>query len=513
MRIITTAFYLLLISHETVTEEQVQYVIGEKGENATLQCNQPSVNASALVYQWKKYGAVVTFQKSSVPSNRLSILNNGTLKISGLEYIDGGQYECESQTTGGGSWQTSSKVQLQVADGPTNVGMDIKPATALKNGTLYVKKGSDVLFNCSSKSQPAQNLTWLFENSASNGAVDKGFGNESYLNFSIRNIQLSDQGIYRCTAQNTLSMRTEKKNQELLVYYAPERHPECSWEPGNGPSDFVFICTWHGGYPVPTLEWHEVLKPSVIAKGPTVNSTSQETERLEVHVNRFILEDREEVKCVGSHVTGVQNSCSFTLRIPYPLGDPMVTALEGTNLTLSCNEINSLPPAKTVWKRNNTVINSTSKYITTENNLTYTLTIVNVTKDDEGIFTCYSENPLGARELDVYLTVKTTAGNGGVVVGIFVSVLIIMIGIVVGVTVYSKRDRICIGLGFTSLSDDRGDIISLVDSDEEEIFHDAVPRLPQLTNGHATTLVEIHRRPSNEDAADSSEYTDQTGEQ
>lgn len=101
------------------------------------------------------------------------------------------------------------------------------------------------------------------------------------------------------------------------------------------------------------------------------------------------------------------NLLFLILGIPYPLGDPMVTALEGTSVKLSCTEINSLPPAKTVWKRNNTVINSTSKYIPSENNLKYTLTIVNVTKDDEGIFTCYSENPLGARELDVYLTVKS----------------------------------------------------------------------------------------------------------
>lgn len=98
-----------------------------------------------------------------------------------------------------------------------------------------------------------------------------------------------------------------------MIPDAPERHPECSWEPGNGPSDFVFICTWQGGYPAPTLEWHEVYKPSVIAKGPTINSTSQETERLEVHVNRFILEDKEEVKCIGNHVSGLRNSCSFAL--------------------------------------------------------------------------------------------------------------------------------------------------------------------------------------------------------
>lgn len=109
-------------------------------------------------------------------------------------------------------------LNVYFADGPSNVLMDIKSATALNNGTLYVRKGSDVFFNCSSTSEPAQNLTWMFDDSLSTGAVDKGFGNESPLVFSISNIQPSDQGNYTCIAQNTLSMRTEMKNQELLVY-------------------------------------------------------------------------------------------------------------------------------------------------------------------------------------------------------------------------------------------------------------------------------------------------------
>lgn len=38
--------------------------------------------------------------------------------------------------------------------------------------------------------------------------------------------------------------------------------------------------------------------------------------------------------------------------------------------------------------------------------------------------------------------------------------------------------------------------MNLVESDDEQIFQDAVPRLPPLTNGHQTTLVQIHRIPS-----------------
>ncbi|KAK7172673.1 hypothetical protein R3I93_002709 [Phoxinus phoxinus] len=501
--------YLLLLSHQTVSEEQVQrYVIGEKGENTTLQCLDQPVNVSSVRYRWKKDGAVVRTQNPSNPSEHHSILNNGSLRISGLLYIDEALYTCECQTNNGSSWKTHSNIQLKIAGGPTSISLDIRPATRLNNGTLFVDISSDVFFNCSSESYPSQNLTWTVENLTRDNP-DRASGNQSHLEFSISKIQLKDQGTYTCTSQNTLSMTTVNKSQELLVYYAPERHPECSWEAGNE-SHVLFICTWNGSYPVPTMSWHEVYKKSVIAKGPTINSTSQ-TERLEIQVNRHILHDKEEVKCTGHHVTGVEKSCSFNLEIPYPLGDPLVTALEGSNITLSCSETHALPPAKTVWKKMDDVINNTMKYIVSENGPVYKLTIINVTQDDAGIYYCYSENPLGARELEVILYVKASADNGGAVVGVFVSILVMMIGIVVSVTLYSKRDRICIGLEFSHLDNDRGDILSLVDSDEEEIFSDSVSQLPPLTNGHATTLVEIHRIPSvdHDDNADSTEHTGQ----
>lgn len=38
--------------------------------------------------------------------------------------------------------------------------------------------------------------------------------------------------------------------------------------------------------------------------------------------------------------------------------------------------------------------------------------------------------------------------------------------------------------------------MELVESDDEQIFQDAVPHLPPLTNGCHTTLVQIHRIPS-----------------
>lgn len=92
-----------------------RYVTGEKGENTTLQCLDQPVNASSLLYRWKKNGSVLVTQNPLKPSEHLSISSNGSLWISGLLYIDGGQYECESQTKDNSSWQTLSNILLRVA--------------------------------------------------------------------------------------------------------------------------------------------------------------------------------------------------------------------------------------------------------------------------------------------------------------------------------------------------------------------------------------------------------------
>jgi len=116
---VTALKHIVCVLLPVVSEEQV-YVIGQKGENTTLQCLDHPVNMSSVLFHWKKDGAVVATQDPSNPSEHLSILNNGSLRISGLLYIDEGLYTCECQTSNpSSSWQTHSNVQLKIA------GMDI----------------------------------------------------------------------------------------------------------------------------------------------------------------------------------------------------------------------------------------------------------------------------------------------------------------------------------------------------------------------------------------------------
>lgn len=94
---------------------------------------------------------------------------------------------------------------------------------------------------------------------------------------------------------------------------------------------------------------------------------------------------------------------------PYPEGEPLTAALEATDVTLSCTEAASIPPANTTWRKGlqQDAIAPGSKYVLSMEGPVLKLTIVNVSKDDEGVYFCRSENPLAVRELEVYLTVKS----------------------------------------------------------------------------------------------------------
>lgn len=372
--------------------------------------------------------------------------------------------------------------------------LTVVPSTPLQNKTLFVIKGDNVLFNCSSKSYPSQNLSWVFKDAALN-VTDKGSGTGSELDFKILHIQPKNQGNYTCRALNPISMITTEQSVMLLVYYVSEKHPDCFWHPGTKVDQVFFNCSWTGNYPTPMLQ---VFLDSKTSQRPSMVG-SDVTENIEVSLNRNNVYEGQNITCKGNYSTPLsqeEKNCTFTLKAPYPEGSPMAAALHGTNVTLTCSELVSMPPAMTAWYRglNYTTIIPSAKYILNEQGPYRTLTIIDVSKEDEGIFVCKSENVVAERVLEVYLTVRSSVGSG-VAFGVFISIFIVAAGVSVGYLLYSRRDRICLGLRLSS-PDDRTDVISLIESDEDEIFHDAIPRLPPVMNGsgsaHATTLVEIH---------------------
>ncbi|XP_036382126.1 V-set and immunoglobulin domain-containing protein 10 [Megalops cyprinoides] len=488
-------FFFLLLTGMAIGET-MDRILGTLGDSALLPCNTTAGNG---MIQWLKDGKLVASQHSATlgpsESERFSVSDQGGLIIHGLLFSDEGIYLCGSSLLD--STVVKQNIELQVVSGPANLTAEIKPAAVLPNGTLFVQNGSTVLFKCSSKSHPSQSLSWSFESLASDNTT-LASGNGSSLEFTISKIQPSYQGTHSCIAQNTLSSTTASQSTQLLVYYAPDRHPDCQCTTGNDSSLLLLNCSWDGTYPLPTLHWKEELD----TQGLPVLNISENNNTLVVNLSRPQLHEGQTFKCTGYHPMSApkEKSCAVTLRAPYPQGRAMRTAFEGSNVTLTCMEVSSLPLAKTTWRktiRQEEIIPS-SKYIISELGPTFSLTIMNISKQDEGVYFCRSENPLLVRELEVFLTVKSSATYAGGIVGTFIAVLIIGVGITVGISAYRNRDRICLGNVFGQTHERQNDILNLVDSDEDEIFEEPVSRITTTANGHTTSLVQIHRIPSSD---------------
>lgn len=465
------------------------------GDVALLQCNTGG-ELTPVWTTWMKDEHIVA-SKNGLPADpskadpRYSIEPDGTLSINDVRIEDSGSFLCSSALPDNRTINARSK--LQVTSGPGNVSTEIYPVVRLPNGTRVTKKGTTVYFKCLTFPNPSQVLNLTFSGPLSNNTT-LATTERPLLEYSIENIQPRSQGVYNCSFINTVSNRRVNNSTELLVYYIPSTHPDCMFVESQDTASVQLNCSWFGAYPTPKLRWG-------------TDGDFQVTENLAVKLNSSTLRDKEKVTCTAQHELLKQEnerSCSITLRVPDPQGKPLVTVVEGTNVTLTCTETMSQPTANTTWRKGQTQdpIVPGSKYALSLEGPVLKLTIVNISQDDELYYFCRSENALGVRELEVYLTVKTSSSAyTGAVIGVFIAALIVGCAFIVAKILYSRRHTICLGGGFIQ-ADDRGDVLDLVESDDEQIFQDTVPQLPPLANGRHTTLVQIHRIPSSDDHED-----------
>ncbi|KAG7263611.1 hypothetical protein CRUP_026584, partial [Coryphaenoides rupestris] len=375
------------------------------------------------------------------------VLKDGSVSLHG-SFLGGlGSYNCSTTSP-----NTISKVWIQVLGLEEGLSTSIMPTVPLPNGTLVAYRGFNVSFNCSGPpSLPSQTLSWGFRGAGpGNGSLATGSG--TWLGLRIPDIQPSDQGDYWCQSQNGSSGQGSNRSTQLLVYYVPAQHPDCLWRSGQNLSEAQqFICSWPGAYPAPSLRWVD------IHQGPDTTEQDHmyvvaQTDSLVVTLNRSQLSEGQTLKCIAQHPVlqqGEDKSCLLHFKLPFPEGKPLVTALEQSDVTLRCSEARSVPPASTTWRRGveQEEILPGSRYLVVQEGPEVRLTIHNLTKEDEGVYFCRSKNPLGVRELEVYLTIKAQSAFTGAIVGVFIAALIVGIGAIAAKLVYSSRDRICLGTG------------------------------------------------------------------
>ncbi|XP_058387507.1 V-set and immunoglobulin domain-containing protein 10 isoform X4 [Diceros bicornis minor] len=180
------------------------------------------------------------------------------------------------------------------------------------------------------------------------------------------------------------------------------------------------------------------------------------------------------------------------------LSEPMKTCFIGGNVTLTCQVSGAYPSAKILWLRNltqpETVIQPNSHYLITQNGQSSTLTIHNCSQDlDEGYYVCRAENPVGVREVDIWLSVKEPLNVGGIV-GTIVSLLLLGLAIISGLMLYYSP-VFCWKVGNTFRGQDMDDVMVLVDSEEEDVEEeeDAAEVEEEEANEREEVPKEIHK--------------------
>nr|XP_023415224.1 V-set and immunoglobulin domain-containing protein 10 isoform X3 [Loxodonta africana] len=438
---------------------EMEVVIGEVHENVTLQCG--NISGPRGLVTWYRNDSEPVFllsSNSSLPpaDPRFSLVNASSLHIEGLSWQEEGNYTCQ-EVLNETRW---FPVCLQVASGPFQIEVNISTTSKLPNGTLYVAKGTQVDFSCGSSSYPPPMVEWWFQ--APDSKMEPFGNNMTTSCFTLLQISQNLQGNYTCLAKNMLSGRHQEVTTELLVYYPPPSAPQCWAEMSPGLVMLQLICHWNGGYPDPNFLWTE--EPG----GVIVGKSNLGVEML----NRSRLSDGKKFKCVGSHIVGPETgaSCVVQIRSPSLLSNPMKTCFVGGNVTLTCQVSGAYPPAKILWLRNLTqpeaVIQPSEHYLINQDDQSSTLTIRNCSQHlDDGYYVCRAENPVGVREVDIWLSVKEPFNVGGIV-GTIVSLLLLGLAIISGLLLYYSP--VLCWKGSTFRGQDMGDVMVLVDSEEEE---------------------------------------------
>ncbi|XP_069792265.1 V-set and immunoglobulin domain-containing protein 10 [Narcine bancroftii] len=316
------------------------------------------------------------------------------------------------------------------ADDAEEFTITITPGEKLPNGTIYIIKHTDVSFNCSSKSQRTSNISWIFVGPDSTPKIVSNVEG-TYSEFTTKNVGIDDQGNYTCSTSDSIA-------KEVLVYHPPEGPPLCHAESSD---DNVYLfCSWTEGYPHPTFVWSNEAESYGSSEQPHGQPGINDTMLLQIKGSE--IQDGQIFKCVGYHIAYEQRmepSCTLKLKGPFPESEPLVTGFEGKNTTLTCHTNEGNPPPKLTWLRNETEIFSNRKYVVLQEGVTSFLTIKRSSKAlDEGRYVCKSENPLGIKEVEIWVSFNTKNISG--LVGAIVTLVLLSIAAVCGVLLYRNRN-------------------------------------------------------------------------
>uniref|UniRef100_A0A8C1ZAM1 Contactin 1b n=1 Tax=Cyprinus carpio TaxID=7962 RepID=A0A8C1ZAM1_CYPCA len=353
----------------------------KEGQGAVLLCSPPSRYPSEVLFRW----IYNDFPNFIIPDQRRFVSQTtGNMYIAKVEASDVGNYSCfvSSPTIGKSVFSMPIPLLPQIEKEVKRYPADIR----VKFPKTYALVHQNITLECFALGNPLPHIRWrkLDADLPPNYEVSM---NGALLH--LINVQYEDEGSYECETLNVKGM--DWYRQWLYVEGAPEWAEHINDTEKDVGSELTLRCV-AVGKPLPWIRW---LKDGYsYGKG-------------ELKFSSLTFEDSGMYQCVAENEWGTIYA-SAELRVvscaPTFIYNPVKKVLLGAEngrVVIECKP-RAAPKPKFIWKRGSELLTNSSRMLIWDDG---SLEILNVSKSDEGSYTCYAENDRGKSNSTGTLTI------------------------------------------------------------------------------------------------------------
>uniref|UniRef100_A0A672SLC8 Contactin-1-like n=1 Tax=Sinocyclocheilus grahami TaxID=75366 RepID=A0A672SLC8_SINGR len=353
----------------------------KEGQGAVLLCSPPSRYPSEVLFRW----IYNDFPNFIIPDQRRFVSQTtGNMYIAKVEASDVGNYSCfvSSPTIGKSVFSMPIPLIPQIEKEVKRYPADIR----VKFPKTYALVHQNITLECFALGNPLPHIRWrkLDADLPPNYEVSM---NGALLH--LINVQYEDEGSYECETLNVKGM--DWYRQWLYVEGAPEWAEHINDTEKDVGSELTLRCV-AVGKPLPWIRW---LKDGYsYGKG-------------ELKFSSLTFEDSGMYQCIAENEWGTIYA-SAELRVvscaPTFIYNPVKKVLLGAEngrVVIECKP-RAAPKPKFIWKRGSELLTNSSRMLIWDDG---SLEILNLSKSDEGSYTCYAENDRGKSNSTGTLTI------------------------------------------------------------------------------------------------------------
>ncbi|XP_037828990.1 uncharacterized protein LOC108228352 isoform X3 [Kryptolebias marmoratus] len=272
-----------------------------------------------------------------------------------------------------------------------------------------------------------RNRTSLFKDQISRG-------NTSLL---LRRVKIEDEGAYECTVSSTTGM---KRSIIYLRVYAPVSEVSISQE-GNR-----ITCSSEGIYPEPELTWSTSPPSNMELQDRT--RVQQTEEQLYSISSSLMVSDRDpdlSYSCTVRTQRNQRNQRRATLNKP--------TSVEGSKYKTSIPCCSDVPVSSFTWRFNHSQIILTKTEGETSSRVSEewrkhveevsesgSLTLKDLTPQQEGVYTCEARNKEETIKTDIFLRISPGNPGVGIIIGVILALFIVVLVLVLVLCYVKKKN-------------------------------------------------------------------------